>query len=53
MTETECGRLLEQAVNVFGDVRFVESAGTQQLHFDGEPSGLYWACLEQYYKERS
>ena len=52
MTETECGRLLEQAVNAFGDVRFIEFAGTRQLHFDGEPSALYWACLEQYYKER-
>ncbi|MDY0222145.1 MAG: DUF4007 family protein [Desulfobacterium sp.] len=51
LSETECGRLLDQAVGTFDSLHFVESAGTWQLHFTGEPQNLYWECLEKYYKE--
>lgn len=51
LPETECGRLLDQAVKQFDSLHFVESAGAWQLHFTGEPMDRYWECLEKYYKE--
>jgi hypothetical protein len=51
LSETECGRLLAEAVKNFDSLSFTESAGTWQLHFTGEPGDWYWKCLESYYKE--
>ena len=51
LSETECGKLLDQAVRQFKDFHFVESAGVWQLHFTGDPLHLYWECLKKYYEE--
>lgn len=51
LSETECGRLLNQAVSDFEDLHFVESTGTWQLHFKEAPGDWYWKCLEAYYGE--
>jgi len=51
LSETECGKLLDQAVYRFEDLHFIESAGTWQLHFNGEPGDWYWKCLAAYYGE--
>ena len=51
LSETECGRLLAEAVKDFDSLYFTESVGTWQLHFTGEPMDWYWKCLESYYKE--
>ncbi|MDY0132619.1 MAG: DUF4007 family protein [Desulforegulaceae bacterium] len=49
LTETECGTLIEDAVSKIDNINFVESSGTQQLHFSQEPIELYWEILEKYY----
>jgi len=53
ISETEAGRLLDNAVSKIEGVVFVESMGNQQLQFDEEPDRLFWACLKQYYNDRS
>jgi Protein of unknown function (DUF4007) len=52
LPETECGRLIDQAVTMVEKTHFIESAGTRQLHFMGDPLDRYWECLQLYYKER-
>jgi hypothetical protein len=49
LSESECGALIEEAVSKIGNIKFVESSGTQQLHFSKEPIELYWDILKKYY----
>ena len=51
LPETQCGKLLDQAVSKFDDLHFVETAGALQLHFSGKPNDWYWRCLAAYYGE--
>lgn len=50
MSETECGRTLDQAANsLLEDVSFVESDGIRQLQFTASASDLYHQSLRAYY----
>jgi hypothetical protein len=51
ITETEAGRMLDEAAKQIDSIEFVESMGNRQLQFDKDPSDLFLEALSQYYKK--
>lgn len=52
VTETEAGRMLDDAAKKIEGVEFVESMGNRQLQFDKNPEELFWQILLQYYEQK-
>jgi hypothetical protein len=52
LSETDAGRLLDDATTQLKGLIFVESMGYRQLQFEKDPSAIYWRALERYYSER-
>ncbi len=50
ISETEVGRLLDDAVQQMSGVQFVESMGNRQLQYDKQPSELFWDALQLHYE---
>ncbi len=49
LSETDAGRLLDDAAARMEGVVFVESMGNRQLQFNENPIDLFWHALELYY----
>jgi len=53
ISETEAGRLLDDATRKMKKVDFVELMGTHQLQFEDSPENLFWMALNCYYYKES
>lgn len=52
LPESAVGTQIYAAAQILNGVSLVETMGSIQLHFNDYPQTLYWAALEQYYRER-
>ena len=52
LSETEAGRLINDAAYQLNEFQFVELVGNRQIQFDKDPGHLYWQILETYYKDK-
>jgi len=53
VSETEAGRLLDDAVRKMKNVDFVELMGSHQLQFEDSPDNLFSVALDRYYNKES
>jgi len=52
VSETEGGRLLDEAVGKLNGVDFIESMGNRQVHFNNRPIDLFWQSLDRYFERK-
>lgn len=51
ITETEAGRMLDEAIKQLNGIEFVESMGNRQLQFEKSPKELFFETLSQYFEK--
>jgi hypothetical protein len=49
LSESDCGQRLDRVCRHLKGTTFTDTHGVRQVQFTGDPDGLSWECLSQYY----